>query len=252
MIRIKTEREVAFIRESCQIVADVLKLLERHVAPGITTGELDAMAEDFIRSCGGVPAFKGYGFERQSLYPASICTSIDDEVVHGIPGPRKLVEGEILSVDVGVQKSGYFGDGAKTFTVGKISEEKARLMRVTEESLYVGIRQAVAGNRLQDISYAVQNHVESAGFSVVRALVGHGIGVKLHEDPPVPNFGKSGVGPLLRKGMTLAIEPMVNYGSYHVKVASDGWKVLASDGKPSAHFEHTVLVTKGEPEILTV
>jgi methionyl aminopeptidase len=252
MTRIKTRREVDFIRESCQIVADVLRLLEQHVVPGITTGELDEIAEDFIRSCGGVPAFKGYGFSEGQSYPASICTSIDEEVVHGIPGQRELAEGQIVSIDVGVKKSGYFGDGARTFAVGKVSENKERLMLVTEEALYCGIHEAVAGKHLHDVSHAVQKHVESAGFAVVRELVGHGIGMRLHEDPQIPNFGRPGTGPLLGGGMTLAIEPMVNYGTHRVKVVQDGWTVVAADGEPSAHFEHTILVTDGEPEILTV
>jgi methionyl aminopeptidase len=222
------------------------------VVPGITTGELDEIAEEFIRSCGGVPAFKGYGFSEGQTYPASICTSIDEEVVHGIPGKRELAEGQIVSIDVGVQKRGYFDDGAKTFAVGKISESKKRLMQTTEEALYRGIHEALAGKHLHDVSYAVQKHVEGAGFAVVRELVGHGIGRKLHEEPQIPNFGRPGTGPLLCDGMTLALEPMVNFGTHRVKVLQDGWTVVAADGEPSAHFEHTILVTDGKAEILTV
>jgi len=251
MVRIKTKREIGLIRESSQIVADVLKLVEAHVKPGVTTIELDRLAEDFIRSMGGVPAFKGYSQSKSHLFPATLCTSIDDEVVHGIPTNRVLRGGEILSVDVGVKKDGYFGDGAYTFAVGEVSEEKHRLLKATEESLYKGIEQAVAGKRVHDISYAVQEHVEAGGFSVVRDLVGHGIGVELHEEPAIPNFGKPGTGIKLQDGMTLAIEPMVNAGTWKVRMAPDGWTVLTQDGRPSAHFEHTVAIVNGKPEILT-
>lgn len=251
MVRIKTKREIGLIRESSQIVADVLKLVEAHVKPGVTTIELDRLAEDFIRSMGGVPAFKGYSQSKSNLFPATLCTSIDDEVVHGIPTNRVLRGGEILSVDVGVKKDGYFGDGAYTFAVGEVSEEKHRLLKATEESLYKGIEQAVAGKRVHDISYAVQEHVEAGGFSVVRDLVGHGIGVELHEEPAIPNFGKPGTGIKLQDGMTLAIEPMVNAGTWKVRMAPDGWTVLTQDGRPSAHFEHTVAIVNGKPEILT-
>lgn len=251
MVRIKTKREIGLIRESSKIVADVLKLVEAHVKPGVTTIELDRLAEDFIRSMGGVPAFKGYSQSKSHLFPATLCTSIDDEVVHGIPTNRVLRGGEILSVDVGVKKDGYFGDGAYTFAVGEVSEEKHRLLKATEESLYKGIEQAVAGKRVHDISYAVQEHVEAGGFSVVRDLVGHGIGVELHEEPAIPNFGKPGTGIKLQDGMTLAIEPMVNAGTWKVRMAPDGWTVLTQDGRPSAHFEHTVAIVNGKPEILT-
>ena len=251
MVRIKTKREIGFIRESSKIVADVLKLVGAQVKPGVTTIELDRLAEDFIRSMGGVPAFKGYSQSKSHLFPATLCTSIDDEVVHGIPTNRVLRGGEILSVDVGVKKDGYFGDGAYTFAVGEVSEEKHRLLKATEESLYKGIEQAVAGKRVHDISYAVQEHVEAGGFSVVRDLVGHGIGVELHEEPAIPNFGKPGTGIKLQDGMTLAIEPMVNAGTWKVRMAPDGWTVLTQDGRPSAHFEHTVAIVNGKPEILT-
>jgi len=251
MVRIKTKREIGFIRESSKIVADVLKLVGAQVKPGVTTIELDRLAEDFIRSMGGVPAFKGYSQSKSHLFPATLCTSIDDEVVHGIPTNRVLRDGELLSVDVGVKKDGYFGDGAYTFAVGEVSEEKHRLLKATEESLYKGIEQAVAGKRVHDISYAVQEHVEAGGFSVVRDLVGHGIGVELHEEPAIPNFGKPGTGIKLQEGMTLAIEPMVNAGTWKVRMAPDGWTVLTQDGRPSAHFEHTVAIVNGKPEILT-
>ena len=250
-VPIKSSREIELMKESCRIVAEVLALIASHVKPGVFTSELDRIAEEYIRSNGAEPAFKGYGSDKKNLFPASLCVSIDDEVVHGIPDGRKLKEGEIVSIDVGVLKDGYFGDGARTFAVGKTSEENAHLLEITEEALYKGIEQARAGNHLHDVSAAVQRHVEDAGFSVVRDLVGHGIGKHLHEDPAVPNFGTPGTGIILKDGMTLAIEPMVNAGTYKVQVESDGWTVRTSDGRPSAHFEHTVVVRDGEPEILT-
>jgi len=249
---LKSRADMDVMRESSRIVADVLKLMKGLIKPGVTTLELDRFAEDYIRSQGGVPAFKGYGFEEDNLFPASICASVDDQVVHGIPAKRVLRDGEIISIDVGVQKHGFFGDGAWTFAVGSISPEKQRLMDVTEQSLYKGIQQACAGNFLHDISAAVQGHVENAGFSVVRELVGHGIGRSLHEEPAVPNFGKAGSGLRLKAGLTIAIEPMVNFGTYHVVVEPDGWTVRTKDGNPSAHFEHTVAITENGPEILTV
>ncbi len=251
MVRIKTRREIGLIRESSRIVAEVLKLVGARVKPGVTTIELDRLAEDFIRSMGAEPAFKGYGPSKSNPYPATLCTSVDDEVVHGIPRRRVLREGEILSIDVGVNRDGYFGDAAASFAVGEVSDEKRRLLKATEESLYKGIEQAVVGNRLHDISHAVQEHVEARGFSVVRDLVGHGVGVELHEEPPIPNYGKPGTGMKLQEGMTLAIEPMVNVGTWQVQIAPDGWTVLTRDGKPSAHFEHTVAIVDGKPEILS-
>jgi methionyl aminopeptidase len=250
-VPIKSERDIALMRESGRVVAEVLALIGGHVRAGVTTSELDEMAEEYIRSQGGIPAFKGYGPDRRNLFPATLCISIDDVVVHGIPDGRRLEEGEIVSVDVGVKKNGWFGDGARTFSVGRISEEKARLLAVTEEALEAGIKQAREGNRLHDISSAVQKHVEEAGFSVVRDLVGHGIGKQLHEEPAVPNFGVQGTGVLLRKDMTLAIEPMVNAGTFAVRMDEDGWTVRTADGRPSAHFEHTVAITQGEAEVLT-
>jgi len=251
MVRIKTRREIGLIRESCRIVAEVLKLVASKVQPGVTTLELDRFAEEYIRSLGAVPAFKGYGSNKSNLFPATICTSVDEVVVHGIPSKRTLREGEILSVDVGVKKEGYFGDGAATFAVGEISEEKRRLMDATKESLAKGIEAAVVGNKVHDISYAVQQYVEECGYSVVRDLVGHGVGLQLHEEPAVPNFGKPGTGMKLQEGMTLAIEPMVNAGAWQVRFAADGWTVVTEDGRPSAHFEHTIAIIDGKPEILT-
>lgn len=251
MVRIKSKREIELIRESSKIVADVLKLVSTHIRPGVTTIELDRIAEDYIRSLGAIPAFKGYGHAKSNLFPATLCTSIDDVVVHGIPSSRTLREGEILSVDVGVIREGYYGDGARTFPVGEISKEKQRLLKITEESLRKGIGQAVVGNKIHDISYAVQKHVEEAGYSVVRDLVGHGVGVELHEEPAIPNFGKPGTGMKLQEGMTLAIEPMVNAGAWQVRFGADGWTVLTQDGRPSAHFEHTIAIVDGKPEILT-
>lgn len=238
------------MRESCRIVAEVLRLVGSRVRPGVTTGELDALAEEFIRSRGGQPAFKGYGHP-DNPFPATLCTSVNEEVVHGIPGQRVLQEGDIVSVDVGVLKGGWYGDAARTYAVGTVSPEIERLLRVTEESLDRGIGAMQAGKRVHDISAAVQEHVEAAGFSVVRDLCGHGVGKDLHEEPSVPNFGKRGTGMALVEGMTLAIEPMVNAGGWQVNVLEDGWTVVTRDGKPSAHFEHTVALVDGHPEILT-
>jgi len=250
-VPVKSAREIALMKESCRIVAEVLALVGGRIAAGVRTRDLDALAEEYIRSRGGEPAFKGYGHDRRNLFPGTLCVSIDDEVVHGIPDGGEIREGQVVSIDVGVKKDGYFGDGARTFPVGRVSEEKLRLLRVTEESLMLGIAQARAGNHLHDVSAAVQRHVEGAGFAVVRDLVGHGIGRSLHEDPAVPNYGEPGTGVVLKEGMALAIEPMVNAGTHRVRVEEDGWTVRTADGKPSAHFEHTIVVTTGEADILT-
>jgi methionyl aminopeptidase len=250
-IPLKTKADIALMRESCRIVAETLVIVGSAVRPGAVLRELDAIAEEYIRSQGGVPAFKGYGHDPSNLFPGTLCLSVDDEVVHGIPDGRRLEEGQVVSVDVGVRKAGWFGDGARTFAVGMISGEKRRLMEVTEEALGKGIEHVRAGVRLHDVSAAVQRHVEAAGFSVVRDLVGHGIGKALHGEPSVPNFGAPGTGPVLAAGMTLAIEPMVNAGTARVQVDDDGWTVRTADGRPSAHFEHTVAVTQQGVEILT-
>jgi methionyl aminopeptidase len=219
----------------------------RAVRPGLTTAELDRLAETVIRDCGARPAFKGYrGF------PASICPSINEEVVHGIPGPRALQEGDIVGIDVGAELHGWYGDAALTFAVGAVSDEASRLMRVTQEALMLGLQQARAGNRVGDISHAVQSHAEAHGFTVVRDLVGHGIGRAMHEEPAVPNFGLAGKGPRLEVGQVLAIEPMVNAGGAAVVTRDDGWTVATKDGRLSAHFEHTVAVGPNGPEILSV
>lgn len=252
MIFIKTKKEIDFIRASCKIVAETLQLVKSNIKPGVTTLELDKIAEDYIRSNDAVPAFKGYRQGPLSPFPGSICASVDDEVVHGIPGGRALKEGEIIAIDVGVLKNNFFGDAALSVPVGNIDAEKKKLLDVTEKSLYLGIEQAIAGNRVHDISSAVQEYVEVNGFSVVRELCGHGVGKFLHEDPSVPNFGKKGTGAKLKNGMTLAIEPMVNLGQYFVKTKQDGWTVVTEDGSPSAHFEHTIVINNNSPEILTV
>ncbi len=252
MVSLKSEEEIELMKESNRIVSDTLRLLGAHIAPGIETLALDRMAEDFIRSCGAVPAFKGYGGNgRTPAYPATLCVSINEAVVHGIPSRRRLAEGDIVSIDVGTRKNGWFGDGAWTFTVGAVSSVKQRLLDVTRESLFRGIEQARVGNRLYDISYAVQTHVEQHGFSVVRSLVGHGIGRDLHEEPQVPNFGRARTGMKLKAGMTLAIEPMVNMGNAEVVVGEDHWTVQTADGLPSAHFEHTVYISRNGPVLLT-
>ncbi len=252
MIYIKTKKEIDFIRESCKIVAETLRLVANNVRPGIATIELDRIAEEYILSNNAKAAFKGYSQAGSYDYPASLCVSIDNEVVHGIPGERILKEGDLVSIDVGVLKNGYYGDAAVSVSVGEVSLEKKRLLEVTEKSLYEGIKEVKVNNRVHDISFAVQKFVEENGFSVVKDLCGHGVGKYLHEEPAVPNYGVRGTGPKLKKGMTIAIEPMVNVGTYKVKTAKDGWTVITEDGLPSAHFEHTVLVSDGSPEILTV
>lgn len=247
VIIIKSVREIEQLKKSNAIVAEVLQRLRRMVVPGISTQELDRVAEEFILSKGARPAFKGY-----RNYPATLCVSINEEVVHGIPGPRKLREGDIVSIDVGVNLHGYFGDAAVTLPVGEVDSGARRLMEVTERALSIGVEMARVGNRLHDISHAIQSWVEGNGFSVVREFVGHGIGRSLHEEPQVPNFGSPGQGPRLEKGMVFALEPMVNEGSYEVRVLSDGWTVVTADGKRSAHFEHTIAITDGKAEILSV
>jgi methionyl aminopeptidase len=247
MIVSKSKTELEIMREAGRLVALTHEVIRQAIRPGVTTRELDRIGEAFIRSHHALPSFKGYhGF------PASICASVNEEVVHGIPGDRVLQEGDIVSIDIGVYYKGYHGDAAVTYPVGEISETAAKLLRVTEESLYKGIEKATVNNRLYDISHAVQQHVEAAGFSVVRDFVGHGIGQNMHEEPQIPNFGPPGRGPRLKAGMVLAIEPMVNAGQYHVQTLADNWTVVTVDGSLSAHFEHTVAVTENGPEILTL
>jgi len=246
MIILKSQKEIESMTKSCHIVASTLDAIKSIVRPAITTKEIDNFADAYIRANNAVPAFKGY-----RGYPASICASVNNEVIHGIPSDRPLKEGDIISIDLGVYKDGYYGDAAYTFPVGKINSDAEKLIRVTEESLYIGINNARQDNRVSDISYSIQSYVESNGFSVVRAFVGHGIGRELHEEPQVPNFGPPNRGPRLQAGMTLAIEPMVNEGVYEVSVLGDGWTAVTADGKLSAHFEHTVLVTADNPKILT-
>ncbi len=246
MIILKSDDEIKKIAQACKIVAKTLEYLSDKIKPGITTKEIERLAENFIINNDAIPAFKGYrGF------PASICTSVNNEVVHGIPSNKVLKEGDILGIDLGVCKEGFYGDAAYTFPVGKINPKVETLLRVTEEALYKGIENARADKRVSDISHSIQKHVEENGFSVVRAFVGHGIGRNLHEEPQIPNFGSPGRGPRLRPGMTIAIEPMVNEGAYEVVILDDGWTAVTIDGKLSAHFEHTLLVTTDEPIILT-
>jgi methionyl aminopeptidase len=247
MIVCRSAAELEQMREAGRLVGEVLTELAAAVAPGVSTADLDELAEKRIRQAGATPAFKGY-----HGYPATICASINDEVIHGIPsGRRVLNEGDIISIDVGASLDGYFGDSALTLPVGKISEPAAALLRVTEEALYKAIDEAKPGNRVSDIGHAVQKHVEAYGFSVVREFVGHGIGQRMHEEPQIPNYGEPGHGPRLAEGMVLAIEPMVNAGTAAVKVLADGWTAVTRDKSLSAHFEHTVAVTAGEPWILT-
>jgi methionyl aminopeptidase len=247
MIKIKSSREIEAMRQAGRLVAEVLAQLELKIEAGVTTAALDKLAEQMIRRAGAEPAFLGY-----HNYPASICTSINEEVVHGIPGLRKLKEGDIISIDVGVRLKGYYGDAAATFAVGEISPLAARLMDVTRRSLSEAIQAVQAGARLSDVSHAVQAYVEMNRFSVVRNFVGHGIGTEMHEEPQLPNFGVPGRGPVLQQGIVLAIEPMVNAGGWEVEVLNDQWTVVTRDRSLSAHFEHTVALGENGPEILTV
>jgi len=247
MIVLKTGRELTVMREACRISAGALALIGKAIEPGVTTAELDRLAEEYIRSQGATPNFKGY-----NGYPATACISINNEVIHGIPtAKRKICAGDIVSVDLGALFEGYHGDNAATFACGDISPKAQRLIDTTRESLYEGIKMARAGGRIGDISFAIQSYVEARGYSVVRDFVGHGVGTSLHEAPEVPNFGTAGRGVRLMPGMTLAIEPMVNAGNYDVKVMPDGWTVLTKDGSLSAHFEHTVAITSEGPQIMT-
>lgn len=258
-VTIKTEKEIDLIEKSCRIVAETLKELEKYVKPGATTLELDTIAEDYIRSKGGIPAFKNYQPDKSVYpFPGTLCTSIDEEVVHGIPSERKLEEGQIVSIDCGCEKDGYFGDSAVTYAVGKISEEKQKLMDATNEALFKGIEAATEGNKIFDIAREIQTYVEKRGYSVTRELVGHGIGSRLHEEPPVPNF----VPPLLHRqsypnvklksNMTIAIEPMVHMGKRSVISLANKWTIVTADKSPAAHFEHSICVRKDKAFILTL
>jgi len=246
MIYYKTEEEIELVRKSSLLVAKTHAEIAGLIKPGITTLALDKIAEEFIRDNGGTPAFKGYGG-----FPNTLCVSPNDQVVHGIPNDRVLEDGKILSVDCGVVMNGYYGDSAFTYEVGDVDAQMKQLLRVTKESLYKGIEQAVAGNRIGDISYAVQQHAESFGYGVVRELVGHGVGQNLHESPEVPNYGRKGKGILLKEGLIIAIEPMINMGTKRIMQHNDGWTITTIDNKPSAHFEHTIVVRKGMAEILS-
>ena len=247
MTTLKTKEQIERMRKAGRVTAGALDAVARAAKPGITTKELDAIAEDYIRSRGGVPSFKGF-----CGYPASICASMNEEVVHGIPSERKLRDGDIVGVDIGVILDGWQGDSALTVAVGTISNEAQHLIDVTRESFYQALKLCREGMRLGDIGHAVQSYAEANGCSVVRDLCGHGIGRKMHEDPEVPNFGKPGHGLRLSKGLVIAIEPMLNYGAWPVRTLSDGWTVVTADGSLSAHYEHTVAITDGEPDILTL
>ncbi len=246
MIIIKTDAQIEIMRKAGKIVAETLQIIGSEIKPGITTAQLDSIAEKYILSRGAIPAFKGYrGF------PATACISIDEEVVHGIPGDRRLVDGQIVSIDLGAVVDGYYGDSAATFAVGEISEQKQKLLDITKRSLDAGIGKAKAGIKLGVVSSTIQEIAEDAGFSVVREMVGHGIGRNLHEEPQVPHFGPASAGPILEKGMVLAIEPMINEGGYKVNQKPDGWTIVTADGSASAHFEHTVAITDTGADILT-
>lgn len=247
MINIRSREEIALMREAGRLVGRSHQLAKDLLVPGQKTEVIDQQVESFIRDNGGRPAFKGY-----QGFPASVCLSLNNEVVHGIPGKRVLKEGDVVSLDIGVEKAGYYGDSAWTYLVGEDRQDARELLETTEESLMQGIAKAVSGNRLFDISHAVQTWVEARGFSVVREMVGHGIGTQMHEEPQIPNYGPPGKGPLLKAGMVFAVEPMVNQGSHEIVTLRDGWTAVTRDGSLSAHFEHTIALTEGEPELLTV
>jgi len=246
MIKIKTAKEIELIKHACVVVSKVLSQLKEYLHPGISTDELDKKAKKLLSELGAVSAFKGY-----RGYPANICTSVNEEVVHGIPGERRLKVGDIISLDVGARLKGYFGDVACTFPVERISRPAQQLLKVSRDALASGVAAACEGNRLSDISYAIQSYAESFGYSVVRKFVGHGIGSRMHEEPEIPNFGKAGEGPILKAGMVLAIEPMINEGNFEVEILENKWTAVTRDRKLSAHFEHTICITKSGSEILT-
>jgi methionyl aminopeptidase len=246
MLYFKTDEEVGLLKESNLLVSKTLAEIAKYIKPGVTTLYLDSIAEKFILDHSAIPAFKGY-----AGFPKTLCTSVNDEVVHGIPSDYQLKEGDIISIDCGVILNGWYGDSAYTFAVGKISEETKRLLKFTKASLEEGVKAAIAGNRVGDISYAIQTKAESGGYSVVRELVGHGIGKKLHEPPEVPNFGKKGTGTKMEKGLVICIEPMINLGNKETVQMRDGWTIKTADGKPSAHFEYAVAVNKGKADVLT-
>ena len=247
MITIKTEADLQRMDAAGRVVEETLRLLKTLARPGVTTEELDREAERFIRSRGATPSFLHY-----HGYPKSICTSVNEQVVHGIPGPYRLKDGDILSVDVGACLDGFQGDAARTFLIGNVPAHVRSLVQVTRESFYAGLRYARAGNRIGDISAAIQAHAEAHGYGVVREMIGHGIGREMHEEPNVPNYGGAGHGPRLEKGMTIAIEPMINLGTARIRQLADGWTTITADGKPSAHYENTVAITDGEPRLLTL
>ncbi|MFN1836326.1 type I methionyl aminopeptidase [Balneola sp. MJW-20] len=250
MIYLKSESEIDKMREAAQMVSRTLGQVAKHIEPGVETGKLDQIAEDYIVKHNGRPAFKGYG-PKGNQFPATLCISVNEEIVHGIPGSRVLEEGDIVSVDCGVELNGYFGDHAYTFAVGDCDDEVINLLQTTLESLYKGIEKAVHGNRMGDLGNAIQSYCEDRGYGVVRDLVGHGIGKSMHEDPSVPNYGRKGRGERLREGMTLAVEPMITMGTYKTKTLSDGWTVVSADGSMAAHYEHDIVVREGKAEILS-
>ena len=246
MIEIKNKEEIYLMKKACNIVSSTLSHLEQYIKPGVETIELDSIAEDYIRGKNATPGFKGlYGF------PATLCISIEDEVVHGIPKNKVLSDGDIVGIDVGAIVDGYYGDHARTFEVGNVDKEKKELMKVTKKSLELGIDASCPGNRIGDIGFAIQNYVEQHGYGIVRELVGHGIGKKLHEEPQIPNYGTRNTGPIIKEGMCFAIEPMINLGTEKIYTKSDKWTICTQDGLPSAHFEHTIVITNNGNEILT-
>ncbi|CAD5270539.1 MULTISPECIES: type I methionyl aminopeptidase [unclassified Imperialibacter] len=246
MIQYKTAEEIELMRISAQLVSRTLGMLAKEVQPGVTPLHLDKLAEEFIRDHGAIPGFLGlYDF------PNSLCMSLNEQVVHGIPSGKPLAEGDIISIDCGVLKNGYYGDQAYTFMVGEVSDEIKKLLRVTKECLTLGIEQATASNRIGDISFAIQAHAEANGYGVVRELVGHGLGKKMHESPEVPNYGRRGSGPKIKEGLVIAIEPMINMGTRRVKQLRDGWTIITADNRPSAHYEHDVAIVDGKPDVLT-
>jgi methionyl aminopeptidase len=246
MIPLKSKKDIEMLRISVRILAKVMKKMQKMIKPGISTGEINALAEELIAAEKALPAFKGY-----KGFPAAVCTSVNEEIVHGIPGSRKLEAGDIISLDLGINYEGYFSDAAVTLAVGKTDPQKRKLIEVTKNSLYEGIKEAKENRNLSDISHRIQSYVENNGFSVVRQFVGHGIGYKLHEEPEIPNFGRPNLGPVLKSGMVLAIEPMVNMGTWESEILGNGWTAVTKDKLPSAHFEHTVAITNGAAEILT-